>query len=123
MARTEVPYTNLVANAVVAAPAGTALNGGVGNGHIIERVDPELTVLFITNTDTDPHDVVLKAGTYPPAVAAGQGDVTFEIDGEDAGYFGPFDSSRHMQNDGSALIDIETGHTGTITALRVPRNT
>ncbi|MGW2932954.1 hypothetical protein ACWDA7_14050 [Streptomyces sp. NPDC001156] len=121
MARTAVPYSNLVANGSLAAPSGTTLDAT--NDHVITGAKPELTVLVVTNTDTNPHTVTVKAGTYPPALAAGQGDKTFSVAASSTTYFGPFESGRFLQGDGSVQIDIEPGHAGKITALLVPRNT
>mgnify|MGYP006976780454 CR=1 FL=1 len=119
MARTAVPYTNLTANAATAAPAGTALDAT--NDHVIAAAIPERTVLYVTNSDNSPHTVTIKAGTNPPAIAAGQGDLTFVVGAESAVYFGPFESGRFLRNDGTVHIDIESGHTGVITALLLPR--
>ncbi|MFE4991420.1 hypothetical protein ACFRH4_08720 [Streptomyces mirabilis] len=121
MARTAVPYSNLVANGSLATPSGTTLDAT--NDHVIAAAKPELTVLVFTNTDTNPHIVTVKAGTYPPALAAGQGDKTFTVAASGSAYFGPFESGRFLQNDGSVQIDIETGHAGKVTALLVPRAT
>ena len=37
-------------------------------------------------------------------------------------FIGPFESGRFIQSDGSMLVDIVSGHTGKITAFRVPRH-
>lgn len=122
MARTAVPYSNLVPNGNLAQPAGTALDAT--NDHVINAAVPELTVLRVTNTDGSAHTVTIKAGDNPPALAAGQGDLTVSVAATTGvQLIGPFESGRFLQNDGTLLVDIEASHAGTITALRVPRNT
>lgn len=121
MARTEVPYSDLVPNGDLADPAGTTLDDA--NDHVIVDADPELTVLRVTNTDTAAHTVTVLAGDNPPAIAAGQGNGTFSVPASGTQWFGPFESGRFLQNDGSVLIDIESAHAGAITAFRFARNT
>ncbi|MFD9905627.1 hypothetical protein [Streptomyces sp. NPDC059063] len=122
MARTAVPYSNLVPNGNLAQPAGTALDAT--NDHVINSAVPELTVLRVTNTDGSPHTVTVKAGDNPPALAAGQGDLTVSVAATTGvQLIGPFESGRFLQANGTMEIDIEASHAGTITALRVPRNT
>jgi len=38
-------------------------------------------------------------------------------------YIGPFESGRFMQDSGDLHIDFETGMTGAIDILLIPRNT
>lgn len=64
----------------------------------------------------------MKAGDNPPALAAGQGDLAVIVAFGTVQLIGPFESGRFLQNDGSMMIESTTT-TGTITALRVPRNT
>jgi hypothetical protein len=128
MARTAVPYSNLVLNSNLADPAGTATNAGTGNGHVIPatqpgaNADPELTVLRVVAGATG-GNVTVKAGTNPPALAAGQGDLVVAVANSGTQWIGPFESGRFQQSDGSILVDIATGFVaGTITAFRVPRH-
>jgi hypothetical protein len=122
MARTPVPYTNLLPNAAVTVPAGTTVD--VANDHVIDRADPERTVLLITNTDAAPHTVTLKAGTDRSlSWAAGQGDNTFTVPATGSAFFGPFESGRYLQSGQKVYLDFEAGHAGKVTALYVPRNT
>lgn len=120
MARTAVPYTNLVPNGALAQPAGTTLDPT--NDHIISGADPEFTLLRVTNTDSAAHNITIKAGTYPPAWAAGRGDLTVSIAATTGvQWIGPFESGRFLRSDGSMWIDVEAAHAGTITALRIPK--
>lgn len=122
MARTAVAYSNLVPNADLADPAGTALNAGTGNGHVINDAFPELTVLRIAATTTG-GNITILAGDYPPALAAGQGNLTVNVASSSTRWFGPFESGRFVQSDGTLLVDVAASMTGTITAFKVPRNT
>ncbi len=123
MARTAVPYSNLLPNADLADPAGTATNAGVGNGHTIAKAHPELTLLRVVAGATG-GNVTIKAGANPPAIAAGQGDLVVAVANSATRWIGPFESGRFLQADGSLLVDIAVGFVaGTITAFRVPRNT
>lgn len=129
MARTVVAYSNLVPNGDLADPAGTATNAGVGNGHVIPaagpngKAVPELTLLRVVAGATG-GNVTIKAGSYPPAIAAGQGDLVVAVANSATRWIGPFESGRFLQNDGTLLVDIATGFIpGTITAFKVPRNT
>lgn len=126
MPRTSVAYRALVPN--------SSLNGATGpttvdatlvtNGVVVEDAVPELTVIRVTHTDGTPHDMIVRAGTMPLAIASGQGDLTVEVAATSGvRYFGPFESGRFLQNDGSLYIDFETGFAGSIDVLRVPRNT
>ncbi|MFI2367298.1 hypothetical protein [Streptomyces sp. NPDC018833] len=126
MPRTAVAYRNLVAN--------SSLNGATGpttvdatlvtNGVVVEDAVPELTVIRVTHTDGTAHDMIVRAGDNPPALAAGQGDLTVEVAlTSGVRYFGPFESGRFLQSDGSLHVDFETGFVGTIDVLRIPRAT
>lgn len=122
MARTNVPYSNLVPNGNLAQPAGTAVDPT--NGHVIADAVPELTVLRVTNTNASNRVVTVKAGAYPPALAKGLGDLAVTVLATSGVQFiGPFESGRFLQADGSLWVDCEASMTGTITALKVPRNT
>lgn len=120
MARTAVPYSDLVPNGELDDPAGTTLNDGASNGHTISSAEPELTVLRIVATTGG--DITIVAGDYPPALASGQGDFVHTV-GVETVWLGPFESGRFLQNDGTLLIDVEASTAGTITAFKVPRNT
>lgn len=129
MARTAVPYSNLVANGELADPAGTAVTSGAGNGGQIPDVSPnrrqsvpELTILRISNASGSTGTATVKAGSYPPALASGQGDLTSSnILTATVRWMGPFESGRFLQADGSIIV--ETTQNMTITAFKVPRGT
>jgi hypothetical protein len=125
MARTAVAYSNLLPNSSVADASLTAvtLNPGTGNGHTIAAAVPELTILRVAVGATG-GNVTIKAGTNPPAAAATQGDLVVAMTANTISWIGPFESGRFIQNDGTMLVDVAAAVVpGTITALRVPRNT
>jgi hypothetical protein len=133
MARTAVAYSNLVANGNIAETALTvvATNAGVGNGHVLPaaaasgsaKAVPELTILRVVAGATG-GVVTVKAGTNPPALAAGQGDLAVTVANSATQWIGPFESGRFIQPDGTILVDVATAFVpGTITAFRVPRGT
>lgn len=122
MARTALSYSNLVANGSLTEPAGTTLNAGSGNGHVIAKAEPERTILRVANTTASIKTVTVKAGQYPPAWAAGQGDLTVSLAANTGvAYIGPFESGRFVQKDGSLLVDVEAAMTGTIIAFLEPK--
>jgi hypothetical protein len=129
MARTAVPYSNLLPNGELADPAGTAITSGAGNGAQTPDVSPnrrqsvpELTLLRIANSSGSTGTAKLLAGSYPLAPAAGQGDLTStNILTATTRWMGPFESGRFLQPDGSIIV--ETTVAMSITAFRIPRNT
>lgn len=122
MSRTAVAYSTLVANGNLADPAGTALDAG--NDHIINAAKPERTLLRVTNTHGSDHDVTIKAGDSPPALANGLGDLVVTVAATSGvQWIGPFESGRFIQDDGTLLVDIATSHAGTITAFLIPKST
>ncbi|PWG08772.1 hypothetical protein DF268_35985 [Streptomyces sp. V2] len=121
MARTAVPYSNLLPNAALADPAGTALASGAGNGGQIANSFPELTVLRVSNASGGAGTATLLAGALPVAVAAGQGSLTVNVANGAVQWIGPVESGRFVQNDGSLIV--ETSVAMTVTAFKIPRNT
>lgn len=119
MARTAISPSNFVANGTLTDPAGTTLDPT--NGHTIAAAKPERTMLRVTNTASSTKTITIKAGTYPPAIAASLGDlvVTLGIGNvtTQVAWIGPFESGRFLQNDGSLSIDVGASATGTITAF------
>lgn len=116
MARTNLPYTLAVPNGSVVATPTTI---DATNDHVIAKAEPEKTILRVVATTGG--TLAIKAGTYPPALASGLGDLTITV-GVETRDIGPFESGRFLQNDGSMLLDATT-LAGTIVALKVPRNT
>lgn len=129
MARTAVPYSNLVPNGELADPAGTAVTSGAGNGAQIPDVSPnrrqaapELTLIRLANASGSTGTATVLAGTNPPSLAAGQGNfTTTNITTATSRWIGPFESGRFLQPDGSIIV--ETTQNMTVTAFKIPRNT
>lgn len=127
MARTAVAYSNLAGNASTADPAGTTIDQA--NGMRIANAVPEETVIRVANTAGATKVVTIGAGTYPPALAAGQGTITGTVPATTGVlWFGPFESGRvlAMANTAGVItgdlnVDFASGTTGTITVFRVPR--
>lgn len=125
MARTALTPVVLTANSVVADPAGTALDAT--NSHTFTATHPtDEFVIRVVNTTAATKTVTLLAGDSPPADAAGQGNLVLSLaDGSSTPtvkWFGPFTSSRFLQNDGTVNLDVAAAMTGTITVFRIPRN-
>lgn len=124
MAEVALPYTALVANgqsADVNNAAGVAFET---DGMRIADADPEHTLLRVENASGGAATITVKAGAYPPAIAAGLGDYTGpSLADNDIAYLGPFESGRFLQADGSMLIvpSTEGDGGGRIVALRIPR--
>lgn len=119
MARDAVAYSDLLANASIADPAGTALTAGAGNGGQITDSDPERTVLRVVCGATA-GTLSILAGDLPPALAAGQGALDIAIGSGATEWVGPVESGRFLQNDGSLLMECDQAMT--VTAFRTPRS-
>lgn len=117
MARTALTVDELVANSNLDDPAGTLAHA---DGNSIDCVLEELVVrAVVANAETD---ITFLAGDHPPALAAGQGNLLVAA-GVGTHWFGPFDSSRFLQSDGTIHVDTETEANVTFTAFHVPRAT
>ncbi|GAA0638208.1 hypothetical protein GCM10010174_70070 [Kutzneria viridogrisea] len=121
MARTAVPYSNLVPNGHLTDPTPTTADAT--NGHTIAKAKPELTMLRVFNTAGTAKNATVKAGAYPPAIASVQGDFTVSVASNGIEWLGPFESGRFLQADGSLSLDLGSGFTGSVTAFLMPRNT
>lgn len=128
MAAVALAYANLVANSNLADPTGTATVAGAGNGLRIPSITsgstrsfPEFTLLRVANASGGSGTCTVKAGTNPPALAGGQGDLTVTVANSTTQWIGPFESGRFIQSDGSLLV--ESSVVMTVTAFRVPAAT
>jgi hypothetical protein len=128
MARVALPYNNLVPNSNLADPTGVATVAGAGNGLQVPDISPnrrqsapELTLLRVSNASGGSGTCTLKAGTNPPSIAAGQGDLVTTVATGGVQWLGPFESGRFIQPDGSMII--ESSVVMTVTAFKVARNT
>ncbi|MYS34927.1 hypothetical protein K388_01926 [Streptomyces sp. KhCrAH-43] len=121
MARTAVPYSNLLPNGGLADPAGTSVTSGAGNGGQVANAFPELTIVRLKNASGGSGTASLLAGSQPAAIASGQGPLTVTVADGATQWIGPVESGRFVQPDGSLIV--ETSAAMTVTAFRVPRNT
>lgn len=123
MARTAVSYSPLVANGHLTSPTGTTIDATlVTNGVVISKVDPERTLLRVTNTAGAAKNVTVKAGAGSQAWMAGAGDYVQSVGATTGNEFlGPFTSARFQQKGSMLYVDFESGFTGTLTVLKLPK--
>jgi hypothetical protein len=115
MARATLTPSALVANGSLADPAGTA--NVVANGLNIpgnNRSNPSL-FLRVSNASGGAGNLIVRAGSQPSAISSGQGDLTVSVANSATTWFGPFDSSRFQQSDGS--VNVDTSVVMTVTAF------
>jgi len=119
MARTAVTPTTLAA-ALVTDPAGTTIDSTlVTAGVTVAGVQADEVILRVNNSAAGAHNLIIRAGANPPALAAGQGDRTESVAAGATVFVRPGEGARFCQADGSLSVDFETGFTGKITAFRV----
>lgn len=119
MSRIPVPYSPWSFNGSVPDPTPTTADAT--NDHVVNAAVPERTVLRLYNTAGSEKEVVVRAGTYPPTMAAGQGSLVFDVPAGAISWLGPFESGRFSQANGSLEVDLESGFTGSITAFLAPK--
>lgn len=121
MSRVAVHVTTLTGNAFTADPTGTTCDAS--NDHSIDPGGPsEEIIIRIKQTDGSARVATLKAGTFPPALDEGQGDVTQSMAQNEVWFIGPIQSGRFMQSNGLIYIDLAASFAGTIEAFKIPRN-
>ncbi|RPK56225.1 hypothetical protein EES43_24595 [Streptomyces sp. ADI96-02] len=123
MPRTAVPYTQFVPNGHLTDVAGTTIDSTlVTNGVVINDVDPERTLIRVTNTAGATKAITVKAGTGTQSWMAGQGDsVTTAAATSGVEWLGPFTSARFQQRGSKLFVDFASGTTGTITVFKLPK--
>jgi hypothetical protein len=121
MADKPVTYSKTVPNGTLPDPAGVTL--AAADNAVIAKAMPELTILRYVSTAGAATTLAVKAGDMPPALAAGLGDLTVNVPATGTVFVGPFESGRFLQNDGSLVVTAGAGAAGSITALKVARNT
>jgi hypothetical protein len=125
MPRTAVVPRALVANGnLIGTTGSTTIDATlVTNGVSVTGAIPEQTLIRVTNTEGSTNTVTVQSGAVPPALAGGLGDLVVTVAATTGvQYIGPLESGRFMQSDGSLWLDFESGMTGTIDVLTVPRN-
>jgi hypothetical protein len=109
--------TDLVANDMVAQPVADVIDTdglvpilaadlGGGSGRLLIEVTSGIADL----------DVTVLHGDNPPAVREGIGNHTERLGLAAVGLFGPYESARFMQNDGTVLLDFNVAGAGNATA-------
>lgn len=123
MPRTAVAYTPFVPNGNLSDPAGTTIDATlVTNGVVIENVDPERTLIRVTNTAGSDKVVTVKTGSGSQSWMAGQGDLAVTVAATSGKQFiGPFTSARFQQQGSKLYVDFASGTTGTITVFKLPK--
>lgn len=118
---TAITLTSCSANGSVAQPAADVLDTGtaavtlpLASGGQSDRI-----ILEVKNTAAAALKVELLAGDNPPALRAGLGDATLVAAAaqNEVNIFGPFESSRFIQNDATSKgrLDVKfTPASGTI---------
>lgn len=125
MPRTAVVPRALVANGnLIGTTGATTIDATlVTNGVSVTGAIPEQTLIRVANTEGSTNTLTVRKGVAPPALAAGLGDLVVTVAATTGvQYIGPFEGGRFMQSDGSLWLDFETGMTGTVDVLTVPRN-
>jgi hypothetical protein len=119
MARTAATLVEVANNTSTLDGGGTTYD--VANGMYIPAVPAGRDLLVrLTNTDDDTGlTVTFLAGDYPPALAAGHGNLAVTV------AFGTtrwvcLESGRFLQSDGTIHVDV-TVNTGKITPLVLPK--
>jgi hypothetical protein len=126
MARTAVVPRALVANGNLTGASGSTTIDStlVTNGVVVENTYPERILIRVTNTEGSTNTVTIAAGDSPPALAAGLGALVVTVAASTGvQYIGPLESGRFLQDTGDLHIDFESGMTGAIDILLLPRST
>lgn len=117
--------TSLTRNAATSLPTAQAIDTN-GTVPIAAESLMDRLLIEVVNTDDAALTVLVKAGDSPPALRAGQGDLSVALAASGGGatakrMIGPFESARFAQSDGS--IDVTfTAATGSPAAeVRVYR--
>ncbi|MEC4016091.1 hypothetical protein [Streptomyces sp. H27-D2] len=123
MARTAIAYTPFVPNSHLTDVAGTTIDATlVTAGVVINSVNPERTLLRVTNTSGATKVITVKAGTGPQSWMAGSGDSATTVAATTGvEWLGPFTSARFQQQGTKLYIDFAAGTTGTITVFKLPK--
>lgn len=133
MGRTALALSNLNGNGILDIPAGAAIDQGNGMSIALPTTavpsasNMDRLVLFVATTNGADKTVTIKAGTGATvagaAFRASMGDLVVTAHASSGGgVIGPLESARFAQSDGSINIDFQSGITGRITALMLPKS-
>lgn len=116
MARTNLPINSVTAAGSVIA--GTAVDPT--NDHVIAAGTPTDELLVMLGaTYAGAKTYTFKKGVNPPSSLASEGDLVVSCNNETK--LVQLKPGRFVQADGTIQLDVETGATGTITVLKLPR--
>jgi hypothetical protein len=107
--------TELTANDWKAQPSGAAFDTGTVAVTVYGTIDPYKSgqiVMEVSNGGTAALTATVLAGDEPPAFRAGLGNEAQSIGAGSAWMFGPFETARFMQDDGTFGLPLTP--TGTI---------
>ena len=109
-------------------PQGTDLNNLTGvfagisiapaKGVVLWYIFENPTAIRVANTALTDQTVTFKAGTNPPAVRRGLGDLTMTVPASGAIILF-LATARHFTKEGQINVDFSGGFTGKIAALRL----
>ena len=120
MARSLIPIQQGVRDTVyLIGTLGAPLLGGTAidqaNGMYVAPKKYSRMIILVYNSKAGPIQTTIKAGVYPPAEAAGQGDlVTAAIPTVSFVLFTGFNGSRFFQTLGQLFFDTDAGATGLV---------
>jgi hypothetical protein len=124
---TAITVRELVSLTPTAAPTADVLDTGTAAVTLYADLDGDFSrvILAIANTDNDTAmTVAILAGDNPPAQRAALGNLSETVAFGVTKWFGPFESARFAQDDGSLGVTITPASgtiAATITCLRLPR--
>jgi hypothetical protein len=117
-----VALSKFVPNSSLADPAGTTLAAGTNpvtpTASLPGSVVEEVVLRVVTATATTA--LTVKAGSYPPALSSGQGDLVVSCS-VGTTWVGPLNSARFLQSDGTVSLTSATPANQTVTAFWLPR--
>lgn len=120
MARDAVTLTALTINGDVAESAGTAVN--VSNGASVDVAgDTQGVVIVLKNTNGSDRVATIVAGTNPPAMLEGIGDLAVTVPATSGVKMVCLEGGRFVQSDGKIYINYAASFAGTAHAYRLPR--
>lgn len=108
--------TELKANDWVAQPDGAAFDSGTVAVTVYGTIDPYKSgrvIMEVSNGGTAALTAAVLAGDAPPAFRAGLGNEEQSIGAGSAWVFGPFETARFLQDDGTFGLTL-TPAAGTI---------
>jgi len=122
---TALTINELDRNAFSAQPAGDVFDTGADAVTVYGTVDTQKSgrlIAEITNHGTAALVVTALAGDYPPSHLAGQGSVQQSIGVGSAWVFGPWESARFTQDDGTFGLTLTPDGTiaGTVRVYALP---